>query len=114
VKKTGAPNDAIVEMICLHLGWGGDLRTIYGAPPQEGLVQVRVEANQWNGKTYYNASWVQSKDKDPGATPAAAASEESVGKMAAKHGKAFLAAAAKVKRAPAKAEAAVDPADIPF
>ncbi len=114
VKKTGHPNEKVVQMLCVHLGWSGDLRQIHGTPPQDGLVQVRVKSSEWNGKTYFNADWVLAADANPMATAAAGpAAPDQVDVAMQKHGKAFLAAAAKFANAKPQASAAVGD-DIPF
>lgn len=115
VKKNGAANDKVIEMLCLHLGWGGDLRQVQGEPPQQGRVQVRVKANEWNGKTYFNADWIMSGDANPMATagPAGPADPVKVDAAMQKHGKAFLAAAAKFAKAKPQ-PAATGGDDIPF
>lgn len=58
-KKTGSPNDAIAEMLCRCLGWGGTFAEITETPPLDAEVEIDVEAKQWKDRTFYEARWIR-------------------------------------------------------
>ncbi|MFY9341120.1 MAG: hypothetical protein WAT39_01435 [Planctomycetota bacterium] len=66
VKKTGTPNEAVVEMLCKHLDWHGTFEELATRQPHDGLVQVEVEANDYKGKTYFQVRWLRGENEDRG------------------------------------------------
>lgn len=69
VKKTGAPNEKVVQMLCERLGWDGTFYQVHGTPPDEGPFQVEVDGRDSGGKTYYQANWIRPENAEPrGAT----------------------------------------------
>lgn len=93
-KKTGAPNDKIVEMLCRTLGWGGEFLQIQNEQPPDVELQLEVDGRDYNGKTFYSVNWIRHEGeaaKDAPVTP------DEVAKMDAKFGKALKAVTAKVK-----------------
>lgn len=59
VKRTGAPNEKVVEMLCVQLGWGGSFTEVVGSPPNGEPLQIEVDGREHNGKTYYQAQWIK-------------------------------------------------------
>jgi hypothetical protein len=117
LKQTGSPNEKIVEMLCVHLGWGGSLAEVTGAPPMEGAVQLVVESRPHNGKTYFQVKWINAEDDKPRGV-VETASHDKLAALDAKFGKSLGSLAAKfAKSAKAKAAAdagSVDLGEIPF
>lgn len=62
VKKTGAPNDKIVEMLASQLGWGGLFSEVVGSPPIKGPFALEVQGRDYKGKTYFSVNWVKSAE----------------------------------------------------
>lgn len=107
LKRTGAPNEKVVQMLCAHLGWDGRFQSLT-SPPKVERVQIDVEAREHNGKTFYQANWVRGLDDEP-----AQAMDFSVAaKLDQEHGKALSEIAKKCAPQPSAAKAAED--DIPF
>lgn len=61
VKKTGAPNEKVVEMLCTVLGWGGSFAEL-AYPPPRTQVAVEIVDRDYKGKTYYQANWLRHPD----------------------------------------------------
>lgn len=115
-KKTGAPNEAIAEMLCRCLGWGGTFAEITETPPLDAEVEIDVEAKQWKDRTFYEARWVRMPGeaaKTGGPAPLGYGEAKSLDQ---KLGAAFAGIAKKAKaEAPKKVERPTeDYGDIPF
>lgn len=66
LKKTGAPNEKVAEMLCLYVGWGGSFAEVVGSPPSGDIpMQIDVEGRDYKNKTYYQASWIRAVDAPP-------------------------------------------------
>ena len=97
VKKDGSPNVKTVQQLAASLDWGGSLRQVASPPPRDLVVQITVKAEDYEGKTYYKASWLNPGDYTP--TPVGA-SEEEIGKLEARFGSLLKAAAGSAKKPP--------------
>lgn len=64
VKKTGAPNERTVRELASILGWGGTFEEIAIMPPPEVVVQIDVEPQESNGKTYFEVRKMRREDDD--------------------------------------------------
>jgi hypothetical protein len=99
VKKTGQANIKTVEALRDAIGWNGSLKGIVGTKPPECVVQVTVKAEDYNGKTFYKAAFINPGDYQPG-SEGADASE--VDQLEARFGSLLRAAAGPMKaKAPA-------------
>lgn len=65
VKRTGQPLVDQVKNLSEVLGWNGALSSIVSAPPPRTEVQITVDAEEYNGKTYYKAKWLRPGDYTP-------------------------------------------------
>lgn len=108
-KKTGAPNDAIAEMLCRCLGWGGTFAEITETPPLDAEVEIDVEAKQWKDRTFHEARWVRMPGEAAKSGAPAPLDYGAAKSLDQKFGAAFAKVAKK-----AKAEAPQDFGDIPF
>jgi hypothetical protein len=116
LKKTGAANDVVVEMLCMYLGWGGTFAEVDGAPLQKGLVQVEVEGRDYKNKTYYGVQWIRDENAEP---RGGGVSAEDAHNLDREHGKALRAAASKFTKARPASQRTPEPYagqdnDIPF
>lgn len=64
IKKDGAVNEETHADLVTATGWDGELRSVNGNPPNV-LVQVTVKDEQYNGKTYFKASFIRHGDYSP-------------------------------------------------
>lgn len=101
VKKTGQPNVVTVQQLATSLGWNGDLRAVFGEPP-DCVVQISVKEEVYEGKSYFKASWVNPEDYVP---QGGGADEATVEQLQTRFGSLLRAAAAPAKPAPAPAVA---------
>lgn len=108
LKKTGAPNEKIAAMLCNTIGWGGTFAEITETPPLDAVVQIDVEGRDYNGKTYFDVSWVRAENDD-GKKPEESLGAVEVVALDKKHGADLRAFAQKAKKAAPAAES-----DIPF
>lgn len=133
IKKDGRPNvgssdkPGAIEQLRDSIGWDGRFETIAASPPPDVVVQITVKSEQYNGSTYFKATWMNPGDYTP--TPGGATTDE-VKALDARFGSLLRAAAGGgTKKAPAKAPApaarkaapaepfnpaTVDPDQIPF
>lgn len=102
VKKDGRPNTAQVQQLAESLGWNGDLRVVFGEPP-DVVVQVTVKEETYDGRTFYKAAWVNPEDYVPG--PKGGADAATVEQLQTRFGS-LLRAAATSKSAPGAKAAA--------
>lgn len=65
VGKSGLPNESAVKQLVECLAWTGDLRDISQAPPAV-IVQILVNEEEYEGKTYIKATWMNPEDHVPG------------------------------------------------
>lgn len=98
LKKTGAPNEKVAQMLCETLGWGGTFAEITETPPLDAVVQVDVDGRDYNGKTYFDAKWVRA-ESDDGKKPEQALGAVEVVALDQKHGADLRAFAQKAKKA---------------
>jgi len=96
IGKNGQVNTVAVEQLTKSLGWNGDLKAIRVSGPPDLVVQVKVEANEYNGKTTYKAGWMNPEDFVPDFS---GASEDDVAKLSVQFGSLLRAAAAAVAKA---------------
>lgn len=109
-KKTGAPNDKVVEMLCRTLGWCGQFAQIHNEAPPDVDLELEVDGRDYKGKTYYSVNWIRHEGE---AAKNAPITEDAVAQMDAKFGKALKAVAAKVK-SQTDEKPAEERGDIPF
>jgi hypothetical protein len=64
VKKDGTVNTGTVEQLAKSLGWDGNLDSVKGEPPNY-LVQVSIQAEDYQGKRRYKAGWMNRGDHNP-------------------------------------------------
>jgi hypothetical protein len=108
-KKTGAPNDKIVEMLCRTLGWCGQFAQIQNEMPPDLELELEVEGRDYKGKTFYSVNWIRHEGEAAKDAPITA---DAVAKLDAKFGKSLRSVAEKVK--PNNVEPPVDASSIPF
>lgn len=72
VKKDGQPNVGTCEQLAEAMGWRGSLKAVQAGPPPQCIVQVTVKSEDYQGKTYYKAAWMNPEDYVPtsGGAPA--------------------------------------------
>lgn len=95
VKKDGTPSVATVQQLAASLEWSGSLRDL--APRRDLVVQITVKGEDYNGKTYFKASWINPGDYVP--VPSGADDQE-IGQLEARFGSLLKAAAGSAKKAP--------------
>ena len=116
VKKNGQLNTGAVEQLRHAIGWTGDLRSVFGTPP-ETVVQITVKAEEYDGRTRFKAAWMNPEDYEPSPQ---GASEATVNQLQARYGSLLRAAATATggRTAPAPAAPEAPPPlteeDIPF
>lgn len=129
VKKDGTVNAGTAKQLAESMGWEGSLNAVASRPmnPPEVVVQITVKAEEYNGKTYHKAGWMNPEHFVPGPS---GASEQEVRGLDAQFGSLLKAATASAKAAkpaapktqgartppppPAEPVAPVDPGEIPF
>ena len=72
--------------------WNGDFDQLNAAPPQT-VVHLDVQPNEWNGKTYYRAEWINVNADEPrkGGGQMAPVDQGVLERMKAQHGAALRA-----------------------
>ena len=95
VKKDGTPNVTTVQQLAASLEWSGSLRDT--TPRRDLVVQITVKGEDYNGKTYHKASWINPGDHMPGAP---GADDQEIGQLEARFGSLLKAAAGSAKKAP--------------
>lgn len=121
VGKDGQPLEKTVTRLVSVLGWTGSLRDIVKSPPPDHAVQITVESEEYQGKTYFKVKWLNAEGFVPNGGGADAAE---VDQLEAQFGSLLRAAAGSAKKAPPKQAAKagppkappepLDPASIPF
>lgn len=120
VTKEGTPNVKKAQMLGQMLGWNGSFKQVQAGPPSSHLLQVKVEREDYKGKTMFKASWLNPEDYEP---TGGGADDKTVDGLEARFGSLLRAAAgsaqppakAKPKAATTKPAAAPPPKDdIPF
>lgn len=94
IGKTGQQNVTAIDQLVVSGLWNGDLKAVLGPVP-EIVVQITVKAEDYNGQTYYKASWLNPEDHVPG--PGGAGRDE-VEKLSSQFGSLLRAAAAGAKK----------------
>lgn len=97
VKRDGTINTRTVENLVQALGWNGDLSSVL-APPPDRVVQITVNAEEYEGKIRHKVQWINPEDYTP--KPVFIEAGE-VQTLQNRFGSLLRAAAASVKPAPA-------------
>lgn len=66
VKKDGTLNEASVNSLVKNAGWDGSFHSITDGKWQPTPCQFTVKRSEYNGKTYYNAAFINGFDDIPG------------------------------------------------
>lgn len=106
IGRTGQQNVKAIDQLVVSGLWNGDFNAILGPVPAI-VVQITVNAEEFEGQTRYKASWVNPEDHTPGggAGMSGGASADEVGKLQVRYGSLLRAAAAGAKKGVAKAAA---------
>ena len=110
IKKNGEPNAVACKQLANSLGWQGSLKAVSGSSPPDCTVQIEVEEEVYNGKSYFKAGRMNPEDHIPNG---GGANEATVGKLDAQFGSA-LRAATKGGKGKAAAKPPESNDDIPF
>lgn len=78
ISKEGKVNEKSIQQLAQSLGWEGDLLALTGPPP-DVLVQISIKSEEYNGKTYFKASWMNPGDYVPQARTTSAEDVQRVG-----------------------------------
>ena len=92
VKKDGTVNTETVRQLVESLGWNGSLKSVVGDPPGV-IVQIQVKQDDYEGKTRFNAGWMNPGNFSPRSTMPA----DDVTKLDTRFGSLLRAAASQTK-----------------
>lgn len=109
IKKDGKPNVAAIEQLARCLGWDGELNAVIGDPPKR-VVQIKVVADEYQGRVSYKAQWMNPEDYKPeGGGLEGAATEDQRRDLSNRFGGLLRAAAAAAKKSEDKKSSATGP-----
>lgn len=113
IGKNGMPNESAVKQLVECLAWTGELRDIQQGPPAV-VVQVLVNEEEYDGKTYFKATWMNPEDYVGGPNHA---DDGEVAAMSTRFGSMLRASASAARaalgNAPAAAKGTAAPAKAP-
>jgi hypothetical protein len=66
VKKDGTLNDESVQALVNHAGWDGSFHSVLDATWRPTPCQFSVKAEEYKGKTFYKAAFINGFDDVPG------------------------------------------------
>ena len=96
VKKDGTLNSNQVEALVQHAGWDGQLSSIANEQWRPTPCQIKVDPNEYKGKTTFQISFINQFDRIPGAVGNVNIDEAK--SMDAQHGGALRALLANARR----------------
>lgn len=98
LKSTGEPIEKVAAMLSETIAWGGTFAETSETPPMDAIVQVDVEAREFNGKKYYDAKWIRLEGDDRKKKADEALDASAVVNLDKKHAADLRAIAAKAKK----------------
>ena len=65
IKKDGNPNEQTIDALRDLLGWDGNVEALSETDMTDHVIQVTVKADEYEGKTFYNVTWLNPYDYVP-------------------------------------------------